>query len=308
MTWQQASTSAQRADAVFFSVMALCVVFLVGITGVMIFFVVRYRRSRHPRAAQITGNTALEIVWTLIPLVLFLAVFYYGWTNFDYMTHPPRDAMTVAVTARQWSYGFRYPNGKQTRTLFAPLGRPMKVDVGSADVVHGFFIPAFRLKVDAVPGRTNSTWFQATRLGTFDIQCTVICGVNHSAMLSQVRVVPEGAFRAWYFGGEDAPEPGAAPPPEPRGLALMRAKGCLDCHSLDGSPQVGPTLKGLFGRREEVLVRGAPHTVTVDEARVRRAILTPGQEPVSGYPPVMPAVPLTPSELDEVAAYLKALP
>jgi cytochrome c oxidase subunit 2 len=209
MEWmRQASTSAEKSDAVFFFVFGLSLLFLIFITILMIYFVIRYNKKRHPKAEQIEGHTGLEILWTVIPLLLFLAIFYYGWTNYDYMRQAPRDSMVVKVTARQWVWSFEYPNGKQTKALFAPIGKPMKLEVRSADMVHGFFVPSFRLKIDAVPSRANTTWFEATRLGAFDIECTVICGVDHSLMLSKVVVVPEEEFKAWYFGGETAPEPG----------------------------------------------------------------------------------------------------
>jgi cytochrome c oxidase subunit 2 len=316
MDWlTQASTSAQKSDAVFFFVFGLAAAFLVFITALMIYFVVRYSRKRHPQAAQIEGHMGLEILWTTVPLAIFLAIFYYGWTNFEYMRSAPRDSMAVKVNARQWAWSFEYPNGKRTKTLYAPINRPMKLEVRSSDVVHGFFVPSFRLKIDAVPSRANTTWFQATKLGAYDIECTVICGVDHSLMLSKVVVVPEDEFKAWYFGGEDAPEPGknlqaaAAPAPVqgPPGLVVMQAKGCLKCHSVDGSAMVGPTLKGLFGSRVELVAKGATRETVLDEAHLRSAILKPGDMVMKGYPPVMPAVPLKPGELTAMIDYLKTL-
>lgn len=316
MDWMnQAAVSAQKSDAVFFYIFGLSVAFLVFITVLMIYFVVRYRKSRHPVAEQIEGHVGLEILWTTIPLVLFLSIFYYGWTNYEYMRQAPRDAMAVKVTARQWSWSFEYPNGKQTKVLFAPLGKPMKVEVRSADVVHGFFVPAFRIKIDAVPARTNTTWFQATKPGSYDIECTVICGADHSLMLSKVVVVPEDEFRAWYFGGEDAPEPGKAIRAQahpdlkdlPPGLSVLQEKGCLACHSVDGKPKVGPTLKALYGREEQVLVAGNLRTVKVDDAYLRRSILEPGAQVVRGYPPAMPQTALSAAELDQVVGYIKTL-
>jgi cytochrome c oxidase subunit II len=282
----------------------------------MIYFVLRYSRKRHPVAEQIEGHTGLEIVWTVVPLVLFMTIFYYGWTNYDYMRQAPRDSMVVKVMARQWNWTFEYPNGKRTDKLYAPLDKPMKVEVRSADVIHGFFVPAFRLKIDAVPARTNTTWFQATKVGSYDIECTVICGVDHSLMLSKVIVVPEAEFKAWYFGGEDAPEPGksiraSGAHPDlndlPQGLAVLTAKGCIACHSVDGKPKVGPTLKGLYGREEQVLIAGVAKMVTVDDAYLRRSITDPAGQIVRGYPPAMPRTPLTEQELNEVVRYIKTL-
>jgi cytochrome c oxidase subunit II len=329
----EASTYATRADQVFLVVFVLSLGFLVGITAVMVYFVVRYSRRRHPKAAQIEGHVGLELAWTLIPLVLFISIFYFGWTNYDYGRRAPRDAMVVKVTARQWSWAFEYPNGKQTTKLFAALDRPIKVEVRSLDVVHGFYVPAFRIKVDAVPGRTNTTWFQPTMLGSFDIQCTVICGVNHSAMLSAVEVVPVDAFKAWYFGPEGAPEPearptgstraaarvgrplpassapprglaGAPPRPEPTtGVALLEADGCVQCHSLDGTPRAGPSFKGLLGRSEDLVRGGQRVRVTMDENEISLAIRHATRDVVQGYPP-MPEVNLTP---ERVTALVNAI-
>ena len=320
----QASTFATQADRLFVYIFILSLAFLVFITGLMIYFVIRYSKKRHPKAEQIEGHTLLEITWTVVPLILFVAIFYFGWTSYDYSRRAPRDAMVVKVTGRQWKWSFKYPNGKQTDKLYAVLDRPMKLEVNSLDILHGFYIPAFRLKADAVPGRTNTIWFQPTILGTFDIQCTVICGVNHSDMLSHVEIVREKEFKAWYFGPEDAPEPkvvaatavSSAPAAaasmaaveEHPALALMRPRGCLGCHSIDGKPMVGPTFRGLYGKREEVLTSdGATSTVTMDDERLRLAILEPSHEIVRGYPPQMPKIAIANDELDRVVAYIKDL-
>jgi cytochrome c oxidase subunit 2 len=311
----QASTGAHRADVLFLWILALAVVLLLGITGTMVLFVLRYSRKRHPEAKQIHGNVWLEVVWTLVPLAVFIGIFYFGWTDYEYESNAPADAMVVKVTGRQWVWSFEYPNQKQTSVLYAPVNRPMKLEVNSLDVIHGFFIPAFRLKIDAVPGRTNTTWFRPIETGSYDVECTVICGVDHSSMLSHVVVVPEEAFRRWYFGDEEAPPPRPEPPKaaagavpgEPPALATLRRHDCLACHSTDGKAMVGPTFLGMFGLREEVMVGGRARTVVVDEAHLRRSIRQPGLQRVKGYPDAMPAVTLEPAELDQVVDFLKGL-
>lgn len=310
-----AATSAQKVDAVFLFVFVLSVVFLLFITGTIVYFLFRYSWKRHPKAQAVEGNTALEVTWTVIPLVLFLAMFYYGWTEFSYTRNPPRDAMAVEVLARQWNWTFTYPNGKRSSELYAALGKPLRLDIRSADVVHGFFVPAFRLKMDAVPGRTNVTWFLPTTLGSFDIECTVICGADHSYMLSKVVVVPEEEFKRWYFGPEDAPppRPGAAEAASARsgedspGLTILKQRGCTTCHSLDGSAAVGPTFRGIYGRKDVLVQSGSERPYTADEAYLRRAIQDPQAEIVKGYPPSMPMSPLSERELEEVLGYLRTL-
>ena len=191
----------------------------------------------------------------------------------------------------------------------------MRLEVRSLDVIHGFFIPAFRLKIDAMPDRINQAWFKPTLVGSYDIQCTVICGVDHSSMLAKAVVVPEEAFRRWYFGGEDAPAPKpdealgrtlatAAGPPV---MAVLNSRGCMACHSADGSVMVGPTFRGMFGSRVEVLDRGASKAAVVDEAHLRRGIQDPASLRWKGYPPVMPRGDLSPDELDQVVAYIRSL-
>ena len=312
---QQASTAAAGVDAVFLFIVALCVAVLVFLTFLLVYFTIRYGRKRHPKGVDIEGNTTLEVVWTIIPTVLFLIMFYFGWTNFDYDRSVPRDAMVINVTARQWAYSFTYPNGKQTTQLFLALNKPAKMNLHSLDVIHGFYIPAFRIKEDVVPGRDNYTWFTPTKLGSFDIMCTVICGVDHANMLSKAVVVPVSDFEKWYFGGEDAPLPGqadaAAAIPlksESPAVAVLKAKACETCHSIDGSPMVGPTFRGLYGQKHLVKeAGGAEREVVVDDAYLVKAIQDPMVETVKGYPPAMPRNPLAEGDLKQVIDLIKSL-
>ncbi len=313
------SSIADRVDSVFLFIFVLSVLFLIFITFLMIYFAMKYSRKRNPKPEDIEGHTGLEIAWTAIPLVLFLVMFYFGWTNFEYMRNPPRDAMVVEATGRQWAWSFKYPNGKQTDEMYVALNRPVKVELHSADVLHGFYISAFRVKADVVPGKTNFLWFTPHLVGSFDIQCTVICGVHHTYMLSKVHVLPEEDFKAWYFGEEEAPKPGqalaavvstSAPPAadaREAALAVLNAKACLVCHSIDGTEKVGPTFKGLFGSKKSVVADGKEQEVLADEAYLTRAIREPSAEVVKGYPPAMPAAPLADQELEQVITYIKTL-
>lgn len=310
----EASNAAGNVDAVFLFILALSAAFLIGITSVMIYFVIRYNRRRHPRGEDIEGNVWLETVWTVTPTVLFLVMFYFGWTNYGYLRNVPRDAMVITVTARQWAWSFTYPNGRQAAELVLALNKPVKLELESLDVIHGFFVPAFRIKEDVVPGKHNYTWFVPTQLGSFDIECTVICGVNHAQMLSKVDVVPVSDFEAWYFGDASAPIPGkpkAAPAgvtlPNDPAVAVLKQKECLACHSLDGSVMVGPTFKALYGRKEVVATRGGEREITVDDARLLAAIRNPMSEVVKGYPPAMPSIPLSDTELKQVIDFIKTL-
>ena len=311
----QASSAAGRVDSVFLFILVICVAVLALITATILYFVIRYSRKRHPKGEDIEGNTWLEIVWTAIPAILFLVMFYYGWTNFSYMRDAPRDAMEIQVTGRQWAWSFMYPNGRQTTDLYLALGKPVKLELRSADVIHGFFIPAFRVKEDVVPGKANYTWFAPTQLGSFDIECTVICGVGHGDMLAKAIVTPVDDFEAWYFGDRDAPLPGQAASPAPAdaqaddsATKILQEKFCTTCHSIDGTPMVGPTFKGMYGAKQVVTdPDGKEQDVVVDEDYLERAIQDPMAEILKGYPPAMPKNPLTDAELKQVIEYIKSL-
>ena len=311
--FQQASTAAEKVDGVFLFIFTLAVVFLAFITFLMLYFVVRYNHKRHPKGEDIEGNTALEIVWTVVPALLFLLMFYFGWTNYEYMRGVPRDAMVIDVTARQWAWSFTYPNGKRTTELVLALNKPVKANLRSLDVIHGFYIPAFRIKEDVVPGKANYTWFIPTRLGIFDLECTVICGINHANMLAKVNVVSVSQFEAWYFGDESTPLPGhastvAATAHSDPALTLLEQKSCLTCHSSDGTVRVGPTFKGIYGLKQIVKdANGVEREILLDETRLKKAIQNPGTEVVKGYPASMPQRPLTAPELDRIVEYIRAL-
>jgi len=308
----RASSASFQVDQAFLLCLGICVAFLILVTFCMVFFSIRYSRERNPHPEDIEGSFWLESIWTVVPLVLFLLMFYYGWTDFNYMRNPPRDALLIEVNARQWAWSFKYPNGKQTDDLYLALGRPVKLLTHSLDVIHGFYIPAFRVKTDVVPGHDNFVWFAPWLLGDFDVECTVICGPGHSEMLSKVHVIPEADFKAWYFSDEAVPKPApaaelAAFRRESPAEALLRAKNCLACHTSDGRPSVGPSFKGLYGSSQDVLIDGRRRQASADEEYLRKVIRRPDSALVMGYPPIMPPATLSEAELREIVDYIKAL-
>jgi len=209
-----------------------------------------------------------------------------------------------------WSWSFEYGNGAQTNVLKLPQGRPVKLTINSLDVLHSLFIPAFRVKEDAVPGRETYLWFQPDREGTYDIFCTEYCGMGHSQMITKVEVMPVTAFDAWYRENSAAAGPLTKAPPAPlNGAKLVQEKGCLVCHTIDGSPKIGPTFKGLFGKREAVIRGGKEAEAVADEAFIHHKLLAPEDARIKGFPPIMPSQKgiLTDAEIGAIIEYLKTL-
>jgi len=277
-----ASNFVKGVDTSFMVIFGIISFFLIGITAIMIYFVFRYRKSRHPKAVQIHGNNTLEIIWTLIPTVLVMVMFYYGWMGYKPMKEVPDDAFTIKSVGRMWNWQFQYENGKITDTLYVPKNRAVKLDLVALDVLHSIYIPAFRLKQDIVPGKEQLMWFIAGREGDYDLFCTEYCGLSHSSMTTSVVVMPEDKFDKWYID-TTAVAPIISDKPGALGLLIVKKNGCLACHSLDGSKIVGPTWKGLFGTQEKVMTKGKERTVTVDSAYVLNSIYNPNDDIVKGF-------------------------
>jgi cytochrome c oxidase subunit 2 len=295
--------SGQVVDNVFLYILLVCVFLLALITFLMVYFVVRYRREKHPQPVDIEGSKWLEIVWIVIPTLIVLTMFYYGLTGFEFLKKVPPGAMVVKVIARQWSWLFQYENGIQDSELRVPIGKPVKLLLTSLDVIHGFYAPAFRIKQDAVPGMTNYLWFQPTQLGTFDVMCSQYCGLEHSHMLTKIVVLPEDEFTKWYQSKKEKVEVKGPLP----GEQLAVTKGCIACHSTDGSSRVGPTWKGLYGRQIKVMTAGKERTVIADNSYLRKSIEEPNADITEGYPPVMPKEKLTDAELKGLVDYIESL-
>jgi len=196
-------TIVQHTDTTFLIIIGISFFFLAVITALMFYFMFKYSRKKNPVATDITGNTTIEILWTVIPTILVMVMFFYGYAGFKQIRNAPADAMTVKVTGRMWVWNFEYENGVKSDTLFVPTGKPVKLELNSVDVNHSFYIPAFRIKEDAVPGRKNYLWFEPTEDGEYFVECAEYCGLSHSYMLSKVVSLPKDKYDAWY----NAPRP-----------------------------------------------------------------------------------------------------
>jgi cytochrome c oxidase subunit II len=197
-------TPVQGVDQAFWYILGISIILLLGITVVMVYFVVKFRRSKNPVASDIRDNYPLEIVWTVIPTLIALSMFYVGWSSYTGLRTVPEDAMEIAVEAQKWSWLFIYDNDKETENeLVVPVGRAIKLNITSLDVVHSFFLPAFRIKVDAVRGMQTYAWFYADKVGEYDIECAEYCGVDHSAMVGLLKIIPEKEFDVWLEKDSD---------------------------------------------------------------------------------------------------------
>lgn len=308
MTRGLTGLSEEMVQNVFLYIAVISVSILVLITFLIIYFTYRYHRKRNPHPEDIRGNLWLEILWTVIPTLLVLSMFYYGWTGFHTLRKVPEGSLKVKVNARTWSWLFEYENGLKTTELFIPAGRPIHLQLSSQDVIHSFYVPAFRVKQDAVPGMTTSLWFRAKETGTHDVLCAEYCGQQHAYMLTKVRVLTEEEFHRWYE------EKGKAlqrefPAGILRGERLFQEKGCMACHSIDGTPRIGPTLKGLFGKTIVVLTDGKERQLQVNEDYLKRSLIEPNVDVVKGFPPIMPTQKgiSTEEEIAELVRYMKDL-
>ena len=301
----RASSVAGSVDAVFMFIFWVSAFFLALIILLTILFVIRYRRRPgrlHPEASP-SHSTRLELFWSVIPLALVMAMFVMSARAYVRMTQPEGSAtaaLKVQVTAKKWSWWFDHPEGKGAPELHVVLNRPTELVMSSTDVIHSFYVPEFRLKQDAVPGRFTKMVFTPTLAGTYPVLCTEYCGTDHSRMLAQVVVHPDqGSYDAWAREGT-----GPAVDLVEAGRKVFLQRGCVACHSLDGSRKVGPTVKGLFGH-DVPLADGT--TVKADEEYVRESLVKPGAKVVQGFPNVMPPSNLPEQDLKALIAYLESL-
>lgn len=281
----QGSTSAAGVDRVFYFIYGISVFFFALIVVLSLVFVIRYRQ-REGRQAQPTShhNTALELTWTIIPLILVIIIFVMGFRSFMDLSIAPGNAYDIGVVGRKWNWSFRYPNGYVDSDLHVAVNQPVRLTMSSVDVIHSLFVPAFRQKLDVIPGRYTKTWFEAKEAGSYDLYCAEYCGTGHSTMTARVIVHPAGEFEKWL---ENASNWVKTMPPADAGRILVLGRpdgtggrGCTQCHKVDGSRLIGPPLNGIWGK-EHVLKGGGK--VVVDENYIRESILDPQAKILAGY-------------------------
>jgi len=299
------STLAGETDALFHFINVTSVILLAGITFAIIYFAWKYRRrSDNDVTPVITHNSTLEITWSVIPLILVMIVFGWGFTGYMNLTTPPDDAYEVRVVAKSWLWEFHYNNGAvSVGELNVPVDRPVKLVMSSDDVIHSFFVPDFRIKRDVLPNRYSSVWFEATETGESIIFCTEYCGTQHSNMDATVNIMSQDEFETWLEAGDSVDED---MPPAERGEALVSRNGCNACHSVDGSSGVGPSFAGLWQNDRPVQ---SGETVPADENYIRESILQSDAKVVEGYDNVMPPYQgvIDDRQIDDIIEYIKTL-
>ena len=302
--FDNSSNFVQGVDSAFLIITGISVFFLVVLTGLMIYFVIKYNRKKGKPAVQIKDNSLLEITWITIPMILVLYMFYIGWEGFIPMRNVPKDAMEVTAIGSMWKFQFEYKGNKMSDTMVVPINKAVKVNQASKDVLHGFSVPGFRIKEDMVPQKDNYTWFIPGKLGDFDIYCTVYCGLNHSYMMSLIKVVSQEEFDMWL---KALPVKKAD---NSLGLKLLEKNGCIACHSLDGSKVVGPSFKGIYGNMRNVNTNGIKKDVKADDVYIKNSIVEPDAEIVDGYPKgLMKSYKglISDTEIEQITQYLKDL-
>jgi cytochrome c oxidase subunit 2 len=298
---QQASEQAATIDALYFFLLAVTGAFAVLVAVLVVVFAIKFRRKHDQEVGYpIHGSLALELLWTFIPLGITMVMFVWGAQVFFHMTRPPKNAMEIYVVGKQWMWKAQHMDGaREINELHVPIGRPVKLIMGSEDVIHSFFIPDFRVKADVVPGRYNTMWFTATQPGRFHIFCTQYCGTKHSNMIGWVTAMSPSDYQTWLSGGSTGGSMSEA------GGKLFTDLACVTCH-LDNGQGRGPVLKGIYGK--QVLVNGN-QSVTMDDAYIRESILNPQAKVVAGFQPIMPTFQglVTEEQLLQLIAYVKSL-
>jgi cytochrome c oxidase subunit II len=280
-----ASTFVEGIDNAFVFILGISFFFLISITATIIYFLYRYNKKRNPVPSNIEGNNKLEIIWTVIPLLLVMGMFYYGYVAWIPLKRPPDDGVRITANARMWNFSFSYENGRVTDKLYVPKDTAIILNLNALDVLHSLYIPAFRVKEDMVPGLPNNRmWFEANNLGTYTIYCAEYCGLQHSMMYTDLVVMEPDEYWEWYADttAVEIVIPDGADPVL-LGRQIVESKGCIACHSLDGTSIIGPTFLGRYGKTITVVTAGEEREVLYDEEYVRRSIYDPDYDLSLGF-------------------------
>jgi cytochrome c oxidase subunit 2 len=304
---ESASTNSASVDPVYDFITWLCIFFFVLIVVVMGIFMVKYRRVEG-RSAEVTAthNTPLELTWTIVPLILVIAIFYVGMKGYIDLRHPPENSYVVRVSAAKWTWTFSHDNGATMPSeLLVPVNEPVKLVMTSQDLLHSLFIPAFRVKQDVVPGRFTYLWFEATKIGVYDLYCTEYCGTQHSMMIAKVHVVSREDFDRRIIDAANWIKPVPEDLLHVAGLKLYML--CKSCHSLDGKDGIGPSFQethSLWGK-SRVLRDGT--NVTVDENYILNSIRNPQGQIIANKTGAMPLMPLKDKEVQAMIQFIRRL-
>lgn len=299
---ESASTESSRVDALYFYLSGVTVFFTLLIAGVIILFVIRYRRRTPfeiPR--PIAGSHTLETLWSVIPFVISMSIFVWGAGLYFHQSRPPKNAIEVYVVAKQWMWKFQHATGqREINELHIPVGQKVKLIMTSEDVIHDFFVPAFRVKNDVVPGKYTTLWFEATKAGNYHLFCAEYCGMNHSQMVGSIVVMDRTEFNNWLGGNANQQSAASS------GQQLYQTLGCASCHGNTGEGGRGPALLGVFNSNVQ-LTTG--QTIRADEAYVRESILNPQAKLAAGFGPIMPTFQgvVNEEQIVQLIAYVKSL-
>jgi cytochrome c oxidase subunit II len=299
---ESASTISGEVDALYFYISGVTVFFVLLISFVVVYFVIRYRR-RNPFEIPrpIEGSTKLETMWSIIPLLISMTIFFWGAKVYFAQYRPAKNAVDIYVVGKQWMWKFQHATGqREINELHVPVGRRIKLIMTTEDVIHDVFVPAFRIKADVVPGRYTTQWFEATKPGRYHFFCAEYCGMNHSGMGGYVVVMEPAEYENWLSGNAGQASPGAV------GRGLYESLGCASCHGTNAEGGRGPALIGLFGSK---VTLNNNQTLTADESYIRESILNPQAKVVTGFGPIMPSFQgqIGEEQLLQVVAYIKSL-
>jgi cytochrome c oxidase subunit 2 len=298
-----ASTFSWKVDALYFYLSGVTLFFALLISAVLIFFVIRYRRrTPYEIPRPVAGSHKLETLWTIIPFIIAMTMFGWGARVYFQQYKPPANAIEVYVVGKQWMWKLQHATGqREINQLHVPIGRKIKLIMTSEDTIHDFFVPAFRTKMDVLPGKYTTLWFEATTPGTYHLFCAEYCGMNHSGMIGSIIVMEPRDFDNWLSGNTANMTPAAA------GQQLYQTLGCASCHGANGEGGRGPTLAGVFGKPTQLQTG---ESVTVNDSYVRESITNPQARLVAGFGPIMPTFQgqITEDQLFQIIAFIKSLP